>query len=80
MAVEEKTIGIGEEIPNLGITFPVGSTRCCPDSGGEKHVSQAVDMFCRRTKAHLPSGESARAVPCPKRTADAPLVSRVNTA
>jgi len=37
-------------------------------------------MLCRRTRAHLPSGESARGDPCPKRTAGPPFVSRVNTA
>src|SRR5207248_297004 len=37
-------------------------------------------MFCRKTRAHLPSGENAFAEPCPKRTADAPFVSRLKTA
>ena len=37
-------------------------------------------MFCRKTSAHLPSGDSARDDPWPKRTADSPFVSRVNTA
>src|SRR5260370_123427 len=38
------------------------------------------DMFCRSTRAHWPSGESARGDPCPKRTAGPQFVSRVKTA
>ena len=41
-------------------------------SGGE--------TFCRKTSTHLPSGEKALAEPCPSRTAEAPVVSRLNTA
>ena len=79
VSFHQQVFGVGEDCPSGWNHVARRKCLLLSHASGKQHEVGGT-MFCRKTRAHLPSGENALAEPSPKRTAEVPVVSRVNTA